>query len=512
MENSRTKNSSRNIFSGLLNKGIILLFPFIIRYLIIKNLGTDYLGLNSLFTSILQVLNLAELGFGSAIVYSMYKPIAESDKKTICALLNLYKKIYRIIGISIFIIGIILIPFLDKLISGSYPSDINLAFLYFLYLINVAITYFLFAYKSSLLIAHQRSDIVSNVMTITNLLQYLLQVVILIVFNNYYLFIVVNIFTNILNNIIVAIIAKKKYPDYYCTGEIDQKIKKSIRKRVLGLMIQKICATTRNSFDSIFISSFLGLSILAKYSNYYTIMHSIIGIMSIFSNAILASVGNSIVKESKNKNYRDMCKFNFAYMWISGWCAICLLCLYQPFTTIWLGDDFLLPFSVVILFPIYFYSLKMGDIRAIYSDANGLWWENRYRALVESIVNILLNYFLGKIFGLYGIIIATLISLFVINFVYGSRILFKNYFGMEMVRDYYIRHAKYFCITFFISIITYFFCSIFSCENDIMTFGVRCLICIIVPNLLYLFVYYKSNDFKDMIKFSKKVISTIRNK
>ena len=191
IEMSRTKNAARNVLFGLINKIIVLLFPFAIRAIIIQTLGSEYLGLNSLFTSILQVLNLAELGFNSAVVYSMYKPIAENDTNTICALMNLYRKIYRIIGIIVVVVGLILLPFLSYLIKGSYPTDINIYILYIIYLFNTGLTYFLFAYKSALLTAHQRSDVISNVQSIAFILQYVIQIIILLKTKNYYMFVIV---------------------------------------------------------------------------------------------------------------------------------------------------------------------------------------------------------------------------------------------------------------------------------------------------------------------------------
>ena len=424
---SRVKNATRNIFYGLINKLVELVFPFIIRSIIIYTLGTQYLGLGSLFTSILQVLNLAELGFSNAVIYNMYKPIANNDKKTICALINAYKKIYRIIGITILVIGISIVPFLGYIIKGDTPANINIYALYLIYLLNTALTYFLFAYKSALINAHQRNDIISNVRTITNSLQFITQIIILLLLKNYYLFIIVQCLFTIVNNVIIAIIAKKKYPDYICEGNLTKAQKRNIKKKVTGLMIQKICGTTRNSFDSIFISAMLGLTMVAIYSNYYTIMATVISIMGIITTSITASIGNSVATETEEKNYKDMHKLNFIYMWISGWLTTCLACLYQPLVKIWVGEELMLPYLAVILFCAYFYTLKMGDIRSVYSEACGLWYENRYRAIAESIANIILNIILGYLFGIYGIIAGTLISLFVINFIYGSNIIFKYY-------------------------------------------------------------------------------------
>ena len=187
-----------------------------------------------------------------------------------------------------------------------------------------------------------------------------------------------------------------------------------IKVKVTGLFITKVCHVTRNTFDSIFISAFLGLTLTAIYNNYYYIMHAVLAVFAIVSPSILSGVGNSIITDSQEKNYLDMKKFNFIYMWLAGCCTVCLLCLYQPFTKIAFGKDMMFPFPVVILFCVYFYVLKMGDIRAIYSDACGLWWENRWRNILEALANLVLNFIFGNLWGVYGIISATLISLFFI--------------------------------------------------------------------------------------------------
>ena len=240
MIESRTKNATRNIIWGMLNKFASLVFPFILRTTIIHMLGSEYLGLNSLFTSVLNVLSLAELGFGSAMVYSMYKPIVENDSKTICALLNLYKKIYRRIGIIILFLGLLLLPFISYFINGDVPTDINIYQLYLIYLGNTVASYFLFAYRTSLLSAHQRSDILSKVSTLFTVLRSLLQFILLLAFKNYYLYAVQLLICTCLINIVDARIAAKMYPYYYCKGEIDNNLAKTIKSKVFALLSVKI--------------------------------------------------------------------------------------------------------------------------------------------------------------------------------------------------------------------------------------------------------------------------------
>ena len=279
MKIERVRNTKRNVFFGLINRIINLLLPFVVRTALMYTLGTQYLGLGSLFTSILSVLSLTELGVGSAIVYHMYKPIAEDDEETLCALLNYYRRVYKVIGIIVLVVGVALIPFLPLLIKGGYPAEINLSALYILYLLDTVSSYLLFAYYNSLLNAFQRNDITSNIGSAITIIRYTMQAIMLLAFKNYTLFILVLPLTTIASNIITAIVAKKTYPQYTCKGNISLEMRKDIAVKVKGMLITKVQAVSRNSFDSIFISAFLGLGLNAIYSNYFYIMSSVLGVM-----------------------------------------------------------------------------------------------------------------------------------------------------------------------------------------------------------------------------------------
>ena len=177
-------------------------------------LYTSYLGLNSLFTSILQVLSLSELGVGSAMVYSMYKPLAEKNHKKICALLNIYRKFYRIIGLIILLIGLLLMPFIKYFIKGSYPADINLYSLYAIYLVNTVLSYFLFAYKKSLWEANQQSSYDTLITTIVNICMYIIQIIILLLLKSYYFYILLLPFSTLVINLVRNEWISKMYPHY----------------------------------------------------------------------------------------------------------------------------------------------------------------------------------------------------------------------------------------------------------------------------------------------------------
>ncbi|WP_050482989.1 lipopolysaccharide biosynthesis protein [Streptococcus equinus] len=493
MKLDRINNTFRNITSGLVNKVVTLLLPFLIRTVLIKTVGMEYAGLNSLFSSILQVLNLTELGFSSAVVYSMYKPIARNDTKQINALLAFYRKIYRIIGFVVLIIGLLLLPLLPQMVNGGYPNGINIYVLYIIYLFNTVVSYFLFAYKSAILNAHQRVDVASNILTVTQGLMNIVQILVLLAFKNYYCYIIwMPVFT-IVNNLLTAHFTNKMFPQYHCEGKIDSEQLLDMKYKVGGLMVNKICLTTRNTFDSIFISAFLGLTVSAIYGNYYYIMTAVIGIISVISSSMLAGIGNSIQTDSVEKNYNDLKKFNFLYMWLSGWCAICMLCLTQPFMIIWMGEENLFPFGVVILLCLYFYTLKMGDMRSLYSEAAGLWWQNRYRAIFESVANLILNFVMVKIWGIYGIISATLITLFLINFVGGSGIVFKYYFKNKKLIEFLNTHLFYFVITVGNAILTFYVTDKVEISG-IVGLLIKGVVCIIVPNIIYSIFYLRRKE------------------
>ena len=424
-----------------------MLFPFIVRTVFIKTLDVEYLGLSSLFTSILTVLNLAELGFGSAVVFSMYKPIAVDDQTLINALLAYYRKVYRYVGIVVFVLGVALIPFLPFLINGPTPQGINIRIVYFVFLVNTVAGYFLFAYMGAIITAHQRQDVISRIDIFISIFMNSLQIVVLLTVKNYYAYLAVMPIFTVVNNFRTAIIAKKMFPQYSAVGVLPSFYRSDINQKMKGLIVSKVCTVSRNAFDNIFISIFLGLTITAIYGNYYLVLKSILMVVSVVANSIVAGVGNSVSMDSEKKNYDDMNRLNFFYMWFSGWVTVCLLSLYQPFMLLWVGKELMFPMSIVIPFCVYFYVLKMGDIRAVYVQAKGIWWENRFRAIAEAVLNVVLNYVLGKYWGVFGIIVATLISLFFINFCYGSHLIFKYYFVNQKIRKYYCSHAVYALVT-----------------------------------------------------------------
>lgn len=457
MADSRTKNTTRNIFSGLIYRAVTILLPFVNRTVILVVLGAEYTGLSSLFTSILGVLNLAELGFNTSVVYCMYKPMANRDWKQLSYYLTIVRKVYNVVGTVILGCGLCLMPFLRFLISGSYPQNINLYLLYFLYLINSAISYYLFAYKESLLLADQRSDVTSNIRTVVDTIRYIVQFSVLIFTQNFYIYVVIQIIGTIISNLLIQKNTRERYPEVICWKHQALRIPPEMKQQTGALMVGKICDTFRNSFDSIIISSFLGLVMTTVYGNYYYIYSAVYGILSVIGNSLAGSVGNSISCETVEKNYQDFRKFQFLFSGLIVICTACLVAMYQPFMEIWVGRGLMLSEYNMLLFCLYFYLININNIRNQYVDGTGMWKSLRASYLLEAFGNLLLNVILGKLFGVSGILWATILTIIVFNYSIRTHKLFREYFNKGECR-YNVDQLQYGLVALISSIIVYSIC------------------------------------------------------
>ena len=502
---NRKKNASRNIVWGIFEKIAKILFPFITRTVLIKTLGAEYLGLNSLFTSVLQVLSISELGVGTAIVFSMYEPIAHDNEKKVCALLNLYRKIYYIIGLIILIVGLLVTPFLHYMIKDDYTITINIYLLFLIYLFDTVIGYFLYSYKISLFMAYQRNDIISKVSSLLALLCNTFQVLMLICFRNYYIFVLVIPIITILQNIIQAYLAKKHFPTIVCKGDISLDEKKELKKRIVGLLSFKIYGVIFDAVDAVVVSTFLGLTTLAIYNNYYYIQKAIISFLLVITSSITAGIGNKMVTNNCRDNYKDLINFSFVNGWICSWCAICLLCLYQTFMKIWMGEKLMFQFSTVLLIVIYFLIPRLTNLTYTYREAAGLWWQDRFRPLVSSIVNICANLILVKFIGINGVIISTILCTVFINVPWGTYILFKYYFKCSS-KEYMMKIVFYILNTIWVGGLTLFVCSLIRLSDQLLEFVIKVGICCIIPNVLFWIVYRTTKEYINM----KRFLSTIK--
>lgn len=506
MKIERTKNVVRSTVFGFASKVINIVLPFVSRTVILYVLGDQYLGLSSLFVSILSFLSLAELGMGSAMVYSMYKPIAQNDNKTICALLNMYRRFYRLIGCVITLIGLAVLPLLNLLVKEELPPDVNIYWLYLIYLLNTVLSYFLFAYKLSVLQAYQRNDIESKISMFVTTLSYIVMLTVLLVTKNYYAYIICMPLFTIITNIIRLIYVNRHYPQLKPAGEVEPELKKSITKKVSALIGTKLNTVVINAADNIVIAAFFSISTIAMYGNYYYILSSITGFLGICYGAMTAGLGNSLQTETIEKNYNDFLKFSFINAWLIGWCSICFVCLYQPFMLLWVGEELMFPFYIAVEFAIYFYVYQIRKIPVVYKDAAGIWWEDRFRPYVCMSINVVLNLILVQIIGVSGIILSTVISLCV-SIPWENYMIFKHIFHCNS-KTYYLKMSFYAFITVLICIATYSLCSLL--DNSPIAFFAKLGICLVVPNLMFILLYHKLREFSEAKALLMRIV--LKNK
>lgn len=502
---NRSHNSIKNSLFGLLNRLIFMLFPFVIRTVIIYKLGNEYVGLNSLFTSILNILNLTELGFGSAMVFYLYKPINDNNYEMISSILNLYKKIYTIIGSVILVLGLIIMPFLKFLIHGSYPADINIYILYLIYLSNTVISYFFFAYRQSLLKAYQRADVVSNISSIVHVVLYVLQIVVLLCFTNYYVYLVLLPLSTLVHNILIYFRSRKMYKDIQVKGKLSRELTKSIFSRTGALFGHKLGAVLITSMDNIIISTFLGLSTLAIFNNYYYIITSINGIIDILASSILFSIGNYLLNKNKDEVYDLFKKLTYINILIVGFCTTCLICLYQDFMLLWVGEENIIrEFYVIVLFGVYFFSWKSRIVALNFKDAAGMWKNDRLKPYVGVVFNLLLDIVLIQVIGMEGVLISTIFVMLCIYFPWETYVLFKDLFKRSPLK-YIFQYFCYIIITILCTAIVYWITTFIPVYN-IQTFICEVLVVIACTSIIWILCTFRTSGYRFMMDKIKKFI------
>ena len=508
MKIERKRNAVKGTLWGLIYRAIQIVFPFIIRTIFIHSIGVEYLGLNSLFTSLLQVLNLAELGVSGALVFSMYRPIVENNAEKICQLMNLYRKYYRIIGFIVLTAGVMLIPVLPNLISGDVPEDINLYVIYLMHLLSTVLSYLLFAYRNSLFEAHQRIDIITIIQIIVNSCVYICQALALIIIRNYYVYLSLAIAGQIGINLITAIASKKFYPAYVPKGQLPEKEKKIINQKVRDLFTAKIGGVINNAADSIVISAFIGLEVLAVYQNYYYIIAAIMSIFSVFFAACTAGIGNSLIVRTKEDNRTLLYNINHIVFLAINICCACFVSMCNPFMNLWVGENYELPFSFVILFAVYLFAEEAPRTLIVFKDAGGIWRHDRFRPLVAATVNVTLNLIMTPAIGLYGIIISTIVALICIAYPWLIINIDKRLFKID-IKKYVVRVALYIAVIIIATGVSYVINNLYNIENSIMELIARFFVSAILSTTIFMLAFWKTSESRYVMSYLAQIKDTI---
>ena len=441
------KNVKRNMAANAVSSCIKLLFPFLNRTLFLWLLGPAYLGLNGLFASILGVLMLAELGFGTAVGCSMYKPVADDDRELLCAYLKFFRNVYRWVGAVIFFGGLTLLPFLDRLVHGTVPPDIDLHVLYVIHLVNTAASYFLFAYRGVVLGAHHRNDVVTNIRTGVSVAQYVAVFLILLVTRNYYHYILATVVFTVVQNVLLVTASRRLFPDIEPRGSLPPDIRRRVVSDVKSIFMHKVGGVITNSTDNLVISAFLGLVAVAAYGNYYYVVTSVAGLVAVVYSSMTGGFGNKIYTESKAENFRLFMRMNRLSMVVVMFCAAMMSAMYQPFMGVWVkGDPVLMRHALTpVLMVLYFYIMQSRQVLLAFKSAASLWKQDRWKPIVAGAVNlgsnVLFVLFLPDAYKLDGVIFSTIIGFVLIQIPWESHVVFTSFFGKTEARAYWRSYA-----------------------------------------------------------------------
>ncbi|MVX64186.1 sugar translocase [Clostridium chromiireducens] len=509
---SRSKNSQLNIVFGFGNQVLKLVLNFISRTIFISTLGANYLGLSGLFTNILSVLSLAELGIGSAIMFSLYKPIAEKDNKKIKALMNLYKGAYRIIGILILLIGLLLIPFLKFIVKFDTNININYTFVYILFLINSVISYLFFAYRSVIIEASQQMYKITKVDNYISCIITILQIGSLLSLKNYYIYLLIPILLGIIKNFIISFEAGTIFPiiNEKNNEKLTKEERKNIFKNIYALSITKISSVVYSSTDNIVISASLGTILVGFYSNYLLITATITSFIGIIFNSLRASLGDLNAVENSERKFVVYKRILFLNFWIYGFCAICIKELINPFIGLWIGKEYLFDNFTVGLIVLMFLITGLNHTNTIFKDSCGLFWQTRYRTLATAIVNLVTSIILVNYIGIKGIFIGTIVSYVTTIYLIDPKIVYDNIFK-KRCKDFYIWLVKSFSIIVITWLFTNSICGFISILSW-KSLAFKLIICIIIPNLFFILLFNKTDEFKYYLQIINNTLGKIKGR
>lgn len=511
-EKSRMTNFWFNLTGGFVYRIVIMCTAFVVRTVFIRCLSVDYLSVNGLYSSVLTMLSLAELGFGTAMVYSMYQPLANKDYKKLQQLMTLYQKAYRVIGTVILLLGISLIPFLDKLIKDK-PNLDNLTFYYVLFLGDTVISYWFFAYRNSILQADQKAHVISKYSSIFNLIKSCVQVVFLITFKNYTCYLIIQIGCTIVQNICLAIVVEKQYPIFknQSSEKLSREESHKIFKDVQALMLSRISNVILYGTDNIIISAFVGVKWIGLLSNYQMISEAITGILTQITGAMHASLGNFFAKENKEAGYQLFLKVDFLNFWLYGFSMISLITLLNPFVQLWLGEQFVLEQRIIVALAINFFVAGFMNTLWTFRSTLGLFIQGKYRSLIVSALNIVFSIGLSKVLGVSGVLFATAISRACVNLWYDPWLLHRVGFEMPIKRFVLIYVKRIFILIVGVLLMDTIKGILLINGVHLGAFVILMLVTGILPNLLFFISFNQSDECKYLIgelqRVKRKIVS-----
>ncbi len=501
---SRTEYSAKNTTVSLISRLLSILMGYALRVIFTHTLSASYVGINGLFQDIINVLSLSELGVGTAITYALYKPIADGDTEKQKSLMQMFGRFYHMVALVTGLAGTALVPFLPWIIKDSHSIDC-LAFLYLLYLSNTVSSYLL-SYKRVLIDAHQLLYIGTLYQTIFWVVKDLIQMVVLILLQNFVLFLVIDLVTTVICNICISRKANRLYP-YLRDPEIlplPKEEKTAIFKNIRAMMMHKIGNVVVNNTDNLLLSAFTGITVVGSYSNYYLVIGSLRQLATQIFQGLAASIGNLGATESKQKIRTVFEATFFIGQWIYGLCVITLYELVNPFIVMSFGRQYLFDEKIVLVLCINFFLNGMRNAALTFRDSLGLFWYDRYKAVPEAIINLAVSLILVSQFGAIGVFGGTMISTLATSFWIEPLVLYKYGFHASG-KDYFVRYGVYSAVIGVVWFVTDRLCGQIQGSLPVLL-CIRFLICMLVTNSCFFLFYHQTAEFLFLRKKAWKLL------
>ena len=508
---SRTVKSIRNTSIAFIGQIISVFLGFFNRTIFINVLGYKYVGINGLFSNILSLLSIAEMGFGTAITYTMYKPIAENDEEKISALLNLFRKVYYAIGTFVGVVGLILIPFLHMVVGdiSQLPQDLPpIEFIYILYLSNTVLSYF-FSYKRSIIMASQNGFIDSMNFLFFTILRNVLQVLVLFTTHSFIYYLIIQIASTILENINIARIADKKFKTIIGNkkAKLPQSDINDIKKNVFAMASYKLGYAIVTGTDNILITNLVSLFVNGLYSNYVLIASTVQELYRQIIQPITSSIGNLVATGSTEDSYNVFKKIMFINGFLAIFCTVCLMNLINPFIQILWKKESLLPSIFVYLYTFNFFITCNRECCRIYIDSVGLFWYVRWKTVAEAALNLFFSIVLAKYcnLGIYGIVLGTIISNLFTNFWWEPYVVYSKVFN-KSIFNYYKEYAKIFGVLVLCAVLTVWATSFINVS--LIGFILKGIVTVGISLIVFVSFNFRSSEFA----YFKELFCSILNK
>ena len=508
--NSRTKNTILNMMSNFLYQIVIVILTFLSRRIFISNLGMDYLGIAGLFSNILDLLTLAELGIGSAISFSMYKHLATKNEKKLQELVSYYKVLYNRIALFILIVGLILLPFLKYIVN--LESDIaNLELIYLIFLSNSVLSY-LFVYKSTIVYADQHDYKIKMINIGIELLKCILQIVSMITFKSYMVYIIIQLVFTLYGNFIRSRMAEKWYPFIKEKAELPESEKKTLWSDIKSMFFYKFGNVAMNHTDNILISMFISTTTVGIFSNYTMIYTKITTFINLIFSSCIASIGNLNVSASGEEKYKMYKVLNFiSYILFSIASIGIWFVIEDAIRVISNSNNYLLDKTSLLIIVVNYYLMGVLHPNTIYRQTSGLFKYAKYSMLLCSVLNVILSIILGKFYGLFGIILASVISRILTNIWYEPYTLYTKFF-MKNPKEYYLAVIFRTLLTIILIALLTPVINLITMENVYVRIILKTLICGSIPLGVFAIIFRKNEDYIYTKNKAKEILKKIFNK